>query len=41
MEQNSFILDLIARLLGKESQEQVKKDIDTFLINIKVPLIGT
>lgn len=41
MEQNNFILDLIARLLGKESQEQVKKDIDSFLSNIKVPLIGT
>ena len=41
MEQNNFILDLIARLLGKESQEQIKKDIDNFLSNIKVPLIGT
>ena len=40
MEQN-FLLDLIAALKGKESQNQVKQDIKNYLSNIKLPLIGT
>ena len=41
MEENNFILDLIASLRDKESREQVKEDIKNFLSDLKVPLIGT
>ncbi len=41
MDENNFILDLIASLRDKESREQVKEDIKNFLSDLKVPLIGT
>ena len=41
MAENNFKLDLIARLKKTESQKQVKRDIQSYLSNIKIPLIGT
>lgn len=41
MADNDFRFDAVAGLKETESQKQVKKDIKSFLSNIKIPLIGT
>lgn len=41
MAENDFRFDAVAGLKEGESQKQVKRDIKSFLSNIKLPLIGT